>query len=351
VTTALREDLLELAAVPAPTFAEESRLAWLERRLAGEAGERTRDGAGNLVWRFGVGPVRLLLLAHVDTVFAADTPLRFERQGTRLVGPGIGDNAAAVVALVHALSSLAEHECPLDGVVAAFTVGEEGLGNLRGAYEACERLRPATVIAVEGHGLERVIVDAVGSVRVRLHVSGPGGHSWEDRGAPSAVHALLGLGARILGSTSPDAPVNIGLVNGGRSVNAIADTAELTVERRSLDENDLQRFREELEKLSVEPPLVIGRDVLGRRPAGRLDRSSPVLAAVRRVRGRLGLPDAIGAGSTDANAALACGIPALTLGVARGGLMHTDAEWVEEETLQTGLRQLEDVVAAIAEVP
>jgi tripeptide aminopeptidase len=197
VSGSLLTDLLELAAVPAPTFAEQARIDWLERRLEGVAGRRARDGVGNLVWSWGDGAPQLLLLAHVDTVFPFETELSFEREDSRLVGPGIGDNAAAVVAVVHAVSALLERGRLAPGAV-AFTVGEEGLGDLRGAHAACETLRPAAAIAVEGHGLEHVLVDAVGSVRARVRVDGPGGHSWADRGTPSAVHALLGLGTRLL---------------------------------------------------------------------------------------------------------------------------------------------------------
>src|SRR5207245_2413113 len=93
-------------------------------------------------------------------------------------------------------------------------------------------------------------------------------------------------------------------------------------------------------------PLAMSVEVVGRRPAGRLDRSHPLLAAVRGARSELGLPDELGAGSTDANAALAVGIPALTLGVARGGGMHTVDEWIDAASLEQGLRQLECVLAA-----
>jgi acetylornithine deacetylase/succinyl-diaminopimelate desuccinylase-like protein len=346
VTDALLRDLLELAAVPAPTFAEDARAAWLERRLERGPGRLERDAAGNLLWRWGEGRPRLLLLAHLDTVFPVDVPLQFERDGPRLVGPGIGDNAAAVVAVVHGVSALLRREPVAPGAV-AFTVGEEGLGDLRGARAACEALHPEAAVAVEGHGLDEVLVDAVGSLRARVRVTGPGGHSWSDRGAPSAIHALLELGTALLARDEPDAPVNVGLVSGGQSINSIAPDAELVVEQRALDEPTLAKFEALLGLLAVEPPLAVSTELVGRRPAGRLDRAEPLLAAVRRVRAELGLADALGAGSTDANAALAAGIPALTLGVARGGAMHTRGEWIDADSLDQGLRQLEAVLAAL----
>lgn len=333
----------ELAQIPAPTFAEEPRLAWLEQRLARRPGRRYRDGAGNLIWAWGEGAARLLLLAHVDTVFPADTPLRAVREGDDLVGPGVGDNAAAVIVALDVVSGLLAAAEPAPGAL-AFTVGEEGLGNLRGSKEACASLRPDRAIAVEGHGLGEVVVDAVGSVRARVTVTGPGGHSWGDRGRPSAVHALLELGSQLVRGSTRELPVNVGLLSGGRAVNAIADRAELLVEVRALDEGPLDAFASELELLAVAAPLAIAVELVGRRPAGRLDREDPLLATVREVRAELGLADVLGDGSTDANAALALGIPALTLGVAEGSGTHTLGERISVPSLARGRDQLDAVL-------
>jgi tripeptide aminopeptidase len=344
VTTGqLVADVLELAAIPAPTFAEEARLDWLEERLTSAPGQRFRDAAGNLVWTWGEGRPELAILAHVDTVFPAETPLTFRREEGRLIGPGIGDNAAAVVVAVHAASGFLRERPARPGAV-VFTVGEEGLGNLRGAVAACEGLRPVAVVAVEGHGLERVLVDAVGSARVRIRVEGPGGHSWVDRGRPSAVHGLLALGQDLLAYATLDNPVNLGTISGGQSVNTVAAEAELIAEMRSLDEEPLDAFVAAAESLVVQEPLAVTVDGVGRRPAGLVDRASPLLAAVRSVRRDLGLPDELEAGSTDANAALARGIPALTIGCSYGQGMHTTGEWIESDALKLGLRQLAGVL-------
>ena len=106
VEDALIDDLLELAAIPAPTFGERPRIDWLEQRLADAPGHRRRDGVGNLIWTWGEGRPRLLVAAHVDTVFPAETVLRFERDDSWLVGPGIGDNAAAVVVALRVVGEL-----------------------------------------------------------------------------------------------------------------------------------------------------------------------------------------------------------------------------------------------------
>jgi acetylornithine deacetylase/succinyl-diaminopimelate desuccinylase-like protein len=235
----------------------------------------------------------------VDTVFPADLPHRVSERGDVLVGPGIGDNALAVAVTVDVVERLAP-----ESLVVVFTVGEEGLGSLRGARHAAATIPMQAAVALEGHGLDDVTVDAVGCVRVRLTVTGPGGHSWADRGRPSAIRGLLDVLAQL-----PE--VNVGLIDGGEAVNGIARRAEATVDRR---------------------------------PAGRIDRDHPLLLAVREARAELGLPDDLQDGSTDANAALAAGIPALSIGCARGGDMHTPDEWIERDSIPLGVAQLEGVL-------
>jgi tripeptide aminopeptidase len=341
--TGVVEDIIEITRIAAPTFAEEPRIEWIERRLCGSAGSRRRDAAGNLLWTWGDGPPRLLLTAHVDTVFPAEIPLEVRAEGDRLVGPGVGDNAAAVAIAIHVVSTVLERIDLAPGAV-AFTVAEEGLGNLRGAHAACDALRPEAVIALEGHGLGAVVVDAVGSVRARVAARGPGGHSWSDRGSPSAIHALVDTAGALLAHATPETPVNIGLISGGRSINTIAEEAHLMLEMRALEEAPLERFVALLESKRHNSAVSVSVEAVGRRHAGRLPRDSALLAAVRAVRAELGLPDELESGSTDANAALALGIPAVSLGVARGAGMHTLAEWIDTATLTLGAAQVEGVL-------
>jgi tripeptide aminopeptidase len=332
------EELARFTAIPAPTGSEDARIRWLEDRLAKLPGSRGRDEVGNLLWRFGGSP-DLLLMAHVDTVFHGLEAIDVAREGQELVGPGVGDNAAAVMTVVWTLSEL---ESIPPGLTVAFTVGEEGLGNLRGALHACRSLRPRLAIALEGHGLDEVVTDHVGSTRARITVRGPGGHSWSDRGRPSAIHALLPIGTGLA-----MAGANIGRISGGSAVNAIAAEAELLAERRSLDQTELDEFEAEVAEFMVDPPLGLEFEIVGRRPAGRIFRDHPLVHTVAAVRSALGLPDAFGAGSTDANAAAAFGIPAVSIGCTRGSGMHTPGERIELEPLELGCRQLGAVIGAV----
>ena len=339
VGTHVERDAVALARIPAPTEGEERRRAWLEQRLSDAPGELHRDDVGNLVWSLGAPPYRLALLAHLDTVFGEDVPHDIVERDGRLIGPGIGDNALAVAVATNVVEELsAELDAPLAVV---FTVGEEGLGGLRGAKHAAATLPTEQAIALEGHGLDRVIVDAVGCVRVRLTVTGPGGHSWGHRGRPSAIHGLVSLLAPLDG-------VNVGLISGCDAVNAIASRAEAVVEKRSVDEAELEQAAAHFAALEAPAGLELHVETVDRRPAGRLDRDHALLAAVRAVRAELGLPDSFEDGSTDANAALAAGIPALCVGCANGGDMHTPYEWIERDSIAAGIAQLEGILRRLA---
>ena len=250
-------------------------------------GTRERDAAGNLVWRLGDGPPALALLAHVDTVFAADVDLSVDEPDGWLHGAGIGDNAAAVAVAVDVVEALAaELTRPLAVV---FTVGEEGLGNLRGALHACGELRPEMAIALEGHGLDEVCVDAVGSVRARLARARPGRPLVVgSRPAERAAHA--GLAA--------DGAARGGLGRRRRSTSAASPAAapstpsRPTPRRRSRrgrwTRRRWTRSRPSLADLRLPAPLELTVEPLGRRPAGRLDRAHPLLAAVREARAEIG---------------------------------------------------------------
>jgi acetylornithine deacetylase/succinyl-diaminopimelate desuccinylase-like protein len=347
-TEVIIADAVALAELPGGTGHERVRIDWLNKRLAAAPGSRHVDGVGNLVWTFGPPPYRLAVLVHVDDVFGEQTARGVIRRDGWLCGPGIGDNAIAIATAVAVIERAlaAPGEKPLAVV---FTVGEEGLGGLRGARHACRELAPEAVLALEGHGSDRVFTDAVGSLRVRLTVTGPGGHSWWDRGRASAVHELVRLLTGMIASVPAPLSVNVGLVDGGTGVNAIAARASATVEWRATDQAALDRQEAALAELTTEvsPGLRLETERLDRRPAGSVPLAHPLVAAVLRARRAVGLPDATGDGSTDANAALAAGIPAVALGCCVGEDMHAPTERIRADSIAAGAGQLQAVLAEI----
>ncbi|WP_169738352.1 M20/M25/M40 family metallo-hydrolase [Patulibacter minatonensis] len=333
---------MELAAVPAPTGDEGGRADVVAALLSAAGLEVDQDAVGNVVARVRDTDRErpaVVVSAHLDTVFGSGVALAPRREGDRLHAPGIGDNTVAVAALVVLARELAAGVHPADTVLAA-TVGEEGLGDLRGAKHLLRTVPARAYVSLEGHLLDELVVGGIGSVRLRATYTGPGGHSWGDRDAPSAVHALLKAGAAALDAVPVGRHVNLGVVEGGTTVNAIAASASLLVDLRDEDEDRLEETARIVGAVLGRAPLgIVARvDRIGHRPAGRMDRDAPIVRAARSARADVGLrPGREDVGSTECNAAFPLGIPTVCLGLTRGADMHRESEWIAIEPISDGL--------------
>lgn len=348
-----------IAAIPAPTGDEGARSAFVadEARRRGLRDVKV-DSLGDVV---AVLPGRtdnppVLLAAHLDTVFPAGTPLPIAEHEGRLMGPGVGDNSLGVAALLCVPDVLKEMGVsPEVDIILAAPVGEEGLGNLRGMRAVVDSLpRLGAAVALEGHNLGRVTHIAVGSRRLRVSMTGPGGHSWGDYGRPSAIHALAALIQELDALTLPAQPkttLNVGLVEGGISVNTIAPTASLVLDLRSIDEDVLAQVGGQVDRLIEEAgrrEITVRREVLGERPAGLVALDSRVVDVATSVLSGLGLDPVCDASSTDANIPISRGIPAICLGLTSGGNVHREDEFIDLAPVSTGLAQLGLVTLELA---
>jgi tripeptide aminopeptidase len=365
---AVTPDVLELtaliAAVPSPT-GEESAKSLLVERLFATAGLATeRDDIGDVVSVIPggqpsrAGTPRLVVAAHIDTVFPIGTPLEVKRSADRLSGPGVGDNSVAVAAAI----KLAElfriaGEAPAVDVLLTGNVGEEGLGNLRGIREVlASRSDIGAVVALEGHNLGRVTHVAVGSRRFRIAVKGPGGHSWGDFGRPNAIHGLSKLIAELDAIPLPRSPkttLNVGMISGGVSVNTIAPDASCLLDLRSIDESALRRLSDRVTRLvdrsNRGDGVVYTAESIGERPAGVVAADSPIVQIAASSLAALGLEPSFDASSTDANVPIAAGIPAVCIGLTTGGNVHRVDEFIDVEPVSKGVTQLALLTLALAE--
>jgi tripeptide aminopeptidase len=282
--------------------------------------------------------------AHLDTVFGPEQPIEIVRGEGRIAAPGIGDNSLAVAALLALARRLAARP-PGRPVVLAGTVGEEGLGDLRGAKHLVASTECRSFIAVEGISLNAIEVGGVGSERYRVTYHGPGGHPWSDRGTPSAVHGLIARAGELVAiDPGPGGVLNVGRVHGGTSVNTIAAQATLELDLRSRDPARLTALAARAGALLRRAPdgLEALVERVGQRPAGAIDTDHPLLQAARHARAMAGLePAEEGFSSTDANAAYGRGIPAITVGVSTGGHAHRLDEYIDEAPTAAGVRALE----------
>ena len=351
-------DLLRLICeTPAPTFAEAARGEVVARLLSGAGLSPRTDAVGNVTAEVpgGAGP-RVLVAAHLDTVFSAETDVRVRAETSgRLAAPGIGDNSASLAVLLYYLRQ--RHEgVPLSypRLTFAATVGEEGLGDLRGIRALLEA-RAAdfdAVVALDGH-LGSLVNAAVGSKRYNVGFSARGGHSWGDFPSPSAVHALgeavYALSQLPLGGSSRST-YNVGQVWGGTGVNAIAQEAGFNLDLRSTDAGQLGRLerdaRGRLARVAAKHGVTLTLTGVGDRPAAAVPNEGLVRAGGRAL-ASLGLSARLAASSTDANAAMAAGLPAIAFGVYRGGDAHRLSEWLEPASLPGGLEALTRLLAEL----
>lgn len=361
----LADEVIRITEIPAPTFHEERRAAYVADRLSSLGlSDVAVAQDGNVYGRLGgtEGSTRaaLAVYAHLDTVFSRDVSVAVSRREGRLYAPGVGDNSAGLAGLICALQAMRETGTqPHRPIWIVATVGEEGLGNLRGAAAATQRLgdQVDAIVAIEGSFFGRVSHTAVGSRRLRVRVHADGGHSWHDFGRPSAVHALVRAAAEIAALHVPSEPrttFNIGEIRGGTGVNVIAECAEMILDMRSvspsaLDELDrrVHRILEGVRRYGAAARV----EIVGDRPAGSIPISHPLVQTCSAVLAHLGAVPQYAAASTDANAALGRGIPAVTLGVTRGGGAHTLGEWIEVAPMVRGVQQIILMLCALSHAP
>jgi acetylornithine deacetylase/succinyl-diaminopimelate desuccinylase-like protein len=298
----------------------------------------------------------LLVSAHTDTVFPQETDLTVHidpAQG-RIGGPGIGDNATGVAGLLMLAKALQALPPPPVDIWLVANCGEEGLGDLRGMHVAVDRLaqQVGASIVIEGTGLKRVVHRALGSRRFRISVKSPGGHSWSDFGAPSAVHILAQLVADLTQLSPPASPrttFNIGRISGGTSVNTIAQFAECELDLRSEDKHVLDAIVQQTLAILDRRRFAwqghdvrIRAEVIGDRPAGQIEEGHPLVAAAKASLAACGITvqDNLSISSTDANVPLSRGLPAVCVGITEGGNAHRVEEWIQTGLLPTGMRHL-----------
>jgi len=353
-----------IAAIASPTGSERAKADFVQGLFEREGLSTQRDHLDNVVARIpgrlamARGRKSLLIAAHLDTVFPVHTPLDVRRNGDRLWGPGIGDNSVAVATAIK-LASLLKSAGETLGVDVLVTgnVGEEGLGNLRGIKEVmATHLDVGAMVALEGHNLGRVTHVAVGSRRFRVIAEGPGGHSWGDFGRPSAISAMARFIAEIDAIPLPRAPkttLNVGVLEGGVSVNTIAPRATCLVDLRSTDELALERLTERLSrtvnKSNRNGSVKLSLEAIGERPAGVVPVESPIVHLAAKALTTLGLEPSFDASSTDANVPIAAGIPAVCIGLTTGGNVHRTDEYIDLPPVALGIAQFALVTVALTE--
>ena len=346
-TFAEQKHITEIAS---PPYKEKVRAEYYLKRMQ-ELGlkDAAIDAEGNVIALrkgTGGGHPKLAISAHLDTVFPEGTDVTVKEKEGTFVAPGLGDDARGLVALLSIVKAMNANDISTVGdIMFVGDVGEEELGNLRGMKAL---FRDHTdidgFISIDGLGIDRVVNHGTGSHRYEFVFKGPGGHSFQEFGLPSAIHAMGRAIAKIADLQTPSDPkttFTVGTVSGGTSVNAIASEAHMAVDMRSNATEELLKLEAKLLDLVKQAvteenarwksdKITLTIKLIGDRPAGMTAADSPIVEAARKsVNAVRNGPNAtLGGASTDSNQPMSLGIPAVTIGGGgEGGSWHSVNEW------------------------
>jgi len=369
--TALRE----LTQIPAPPFGEEvrgRRVLEMMRDLGVDSA--WVDEEGNVLGlRRGTGTGQTVALTgHLDTVFPEGTDVSIRERGDTIFAPGVSDDTRGLVAMLAVLRALNEAEVQTGAdLLFVATVGEEGLGDLRGVKHLFRDGGPRidAFVSIDGTGHSGITHQGLGSHRYRITVRGPGGHSWGAFGLANPAHALgraidyFDAAADAMTRSGPRTSYNVGRIGGGTSVNSIPFEAWMEVDMRSESPESLDRIDEALQ-ISVRravaeanqnrrrgEELTVELDFIGERPSGEIALDDEFLQRGVAATRLLGIEPRLGRGSTDSNIPISLGIPSMTIGGGGVGLRaHSLAEGFINRDGPLGIKRALLIVVAQAGV-
>lgn len=287
--------------------------------------------------------------AHLDTVFPEGTEVKVRIENDTLYAPGIGDDTRGLSMLLTLLETIKTEQIqPKDDLLFVGSVGEEGLGDLRGVKHLFRSGGPRidAWIAIDGGAIGRVNNKGLGSYRYRITFSGPGGHSWGAFGLANPHHALgqaitnFVQTADAYTSKGPKTSYNVGVISGGTSINSIPFESVMEIDIRSVDPARLEVMESLLEDAVNQalldqnqrkrrgPELTVKIDKIGNRPSGELSDQLPLVQRTLAATQAFGITPYLTRGSTNSNIPIAKGIPAVTIGRGGdGGNAHSLDEW------------------------
>ena len=346
------KNLIELTEIEAPPFKEQKRAKEFSERLKLAGIEKVWiDSIGNVIGFLegSIGNKNIAIDAHLDTVFPEGTDVKVQIKNDTLFAPGIGDDTRGLAMILTIAETIVNSEIkPVDNILFIGTVGEEGLGDLRGVRYLFKNNEPKidSWIAIDGGSIGRVNNQALGSYRYEVIFDGPGGHSWGAFGLVNPHHAL-GAGiknfvekADIYTDNGPKTSYNVGIISGGTSINSIPFKSSMQIDIRSIDPNRLNDMEEILfnsmnkaldEQNAIKrsgPDLKLTINKIGNRPSGKVDESVPLIQKTIAATQYMGVEPRLTIGSTDSNIPISLGLPAVTIGRGgEGGGAHSLDEW------------------------
>ena len=349
----LINELIVFCQIPAPSYEEDLRAYYVLERMSKQGLYEVHiDQYKNVIGRYPGESKELALVvcAHTDIVFSKDVPLKAIHEDDIIRCPGIGDNSVSVIGMLHIIDAWQKsHYVPPYDVIFVANACEEGLGDLRGIkgfltdYKKRKDVKIKCVIALDGT-IDTICNIGIGSRRLKVNIMTKGGHSWGNFGSPSAIHALGSIIHDISNITVPTRPkttFNVGIIEGGTSVNTIAEHASMLIDLRSVDEKTLKDLEGSIRKIidrRIKDYNASGSiDIVGDRPSGFIPETHKLVRSAKLCGELYGIKQDLRAASTDANIPLSQGLPALTIGLYKGQGAHTKSEYVLASSFIPGI--------------
>jgi len=365
-TQSLYDVLIELLKIPAPSHSEHKRAEYCKKIFESYGAKNVYiDDALNTIFPLnceGSNEITVLC-AHTDTVFPDTEPMPYIDDGEKIHSPGVSDDTASVVVLLHTAKFFLENNIsPEKGILFVCNSCEEGLGNLKGTRQLFKDYegRISRLITFDSQ-LHSVCDRSVGSHRYEVEVLTEGGHSYGAFGNTNAISVISKIIDGIYQTEVPKkdgcrTTYNVGTISGGTSVNTIAQNAKMLCEYRSDDKECLeimQKRFEELFALNRSEKIEVNVTKVGDRPCG--DVSADKMEELRSlvipvIENEINEKVSLHSGSTDCNIPHSLGIPALAIGVNTHYGVHTREEWVDKKSMVTGLLVAIKVAIKLSEV-
>lgn len=340
--------------------------AWIQARCAANGWAtrvHPRPKGGDIVEARvpGNGSRRLLLLAHMDTVYpdgvATARPVRIE--GDILLGPGTTDMKAGLLAGMYALEALqAVEHTPFGEVVYLFTADEEtGSVESRPLIEETARACDAALVLEAARASGAVVGARKGVWDYELQVHGRSAHAGVE--PEKGRNALLELAHKIvalqgLNGVLPGVTVNVGVAAGGTATNVVPETATAHLEARAFEPEGLRAADERIRAIVAEPTLPdTSIDLIVRKgfpPMPRTAANERLAAMAAEIAADLGFPlEAVATGgASDASLVAGTGTPVLDGLGPIGGDDHSPREWISVSSIVPRVTLLAALIARVA---
>lgn len=356
----LLTNLVMAGEIPAPTFGEDDRIEFLQRRFTECQLENcSRDSAGNVVGilRGEEEKRNILVLAHTDTVFPETADHTISLGADNVTGAGVADNSLGIAFLATLPAFINRLGIKLhSNIIIMGTSRSLGRGNLEGLrfFLDNNRMPINAGVCVEGVQLGRLSMTSLGMLRGEISCTVSEEYDWSRFGTVNAILTLNEVINHVLEIPVPQRPrtsIVLGTISGGQSFNTIAKHAVLGFEIRSESDEVVKRIADEMHNITSEISSKTGSDVhldiFAKRKAGGINFNHPLARSTRDIIQALDIPLRVAPSTSELAGLIDHGIPAVTAGITTAENINTSQEIVQIEPMFKGCAQLLGLIMAI----